>query len=88
MLRFESGTFDGWTVEGVVREPFRSRPEYAAVLHRCLRLAEEPSATHDTRHAHYFLSIKPRDVEIDALLVHENPAYRGRPHPFSWRRVG
>lgn len=66
--------------EGAVREPFRSRPEYAAVFHRCLRLAEDPdAATHDTRHAHYFLSIKLRNVEIDALLVHDNPAYRGRP---------
>lgn len=66
--------------KGKVREPFSSRPDYAAVLNRSLKLRESVDVgRRDTRHLHYFLAIKPRPQTIDSIVIHDNPALRGRP---------
>lgn len=63
-----------------IREPFASRPEYAEVLAKSLKVREsEEPATDDTRHLHYFLSIKPRPERIESIIIHDNEEVRGRP---------
>jgi len=63
-----------------IREPFASRPEYMRILRRALRLREsEEVATSDTRHAHYYLAIRPRPKRIEGITVIDNPDVRGRP---------
>jgi hypothetical protein len=63
-----------------IREPFASRPEYDAVLRRALKLREDSDeGSSDTRHKRYYLAIRPRPLPIREIVVHDNPALRGRP---------
>jgi hypothetical protein len=63
-----------------VREPFTSRPEYDAVLRRALKLREDrDEGSGETRHRRYFLAVRPRPLPIREIVVHDNPALRGRP---------
>jgi len=67
-------------VKEPVKEPFASRPEFAAVLEQSLRIREDPrAASNDTRHIHYFLAVKPRNKLIESIVIHDNPDLRGRP---------
>jgi hypothetical protein len=63
-----------------IKEPFASRPEFAAVLAGSMKIKESKQAgTSDTRHCHYFLAVKPRAQKIETIIIHNNPAVRGRP---------
>jgi len=63
-----------------VKEPFASRPDYAAIFVKSLKIKEssEP-ATGKNTYAHYFLAVKPRDEKIERIIISDNPGFRGSP---------
>ncbi len=72
------GTAHG--VTEAVSEPFASRVEYAKILSESLKIKQdEQVASHDSRHARYFLAVKPRSKVIESIIVQNNPNLRGRP---------
>jgi len=67
-------------VTNAVSEPFASRVEYAGILSESLKIKQDEQATsHDSRHARYFLAVKPRSKVIESIIVQNNPNLRGRP---------
>lgn len=63
-----------------VREPFASRPEYAAVFDRCMKIKEsDEGGHHGGTHRHYFLAVEPRPAKIESIVIRDNPDLRGRP---------
>ncbi len=63
-----------------VKEPFASRPEYASVLAKALRLHEDEGLPRDGgEFKHFYLAVRPRGMAINAVIVHDNQELRGRP---------
>jgi len=63
-----------------VKEPFASRPEYAAVLRESLLLHEDGDVPRDGKeYAHFYLALKPRPKKIREVIIHDNESIRGRP---------
>lgn len=63
-----------------IREPFLTRPDHAEVLARALRFREDfETATADTAHQRYLLSVEPQPKRIARLVVRDNEEKRGRP---------
>lgn len=63
-----------------IREPFASRPEYRKVLDAALKLKEQPfPSTSKTALQHFYLAVKPRDKEIQSIIIHDNTKLRGNP---------
>ena len=63
-----------------VREPFVSRPDYAAALQKSLKIRQSDDvARHDTEYQYQYLAIKPRAKRIESVSIVDNPKLRGRP---------
>jgi hypothetical protein len=79
-------SFDMWAREAhplfsiPVTEPFASRPDYAAVYEKCIKLKENKGAPHELdARRHFFLSVKPQDKKISSITVISNPNFLGEP---------
>ena len=71
--------FTDWQLRNA-QEPFRSRPDYAAVLEDSLKLkADDPKLNTLDARAYYFLSVKPREKKISRVELSDNPAIPGSP---------
>ena len=71
--------FTEWQVRDA-KEPFRSRPDCAAVLEASLKLkADDPALNPLNHRAYYFLSVKPRSKKISRVEVADNPSIPGSP---------
>ncbi len=63
-----------------VKEPFSSRPEYQKILEKAFKIKEGADpATDETKHKHYFLSVKVRNKKIREIRVIDDGFLRGKP---------
>jgi len=61
-----------------VREPFDSRPEFRELLDKTLRLKEDTTGSRFD--IHYYLPVRPRDKDVEKILVFNNNEIRGNPY--------